>query len=79
MLAFLIQNVAQKYTFPTHAAIIMCMESVFGAFFSVIFLGEVFTINKILGCAIIFIAIIISETKLNIFRIFFVSKGQYKK
>lgn len=65
MLAFLVQNVAQKYTAPTPAAIIMSLESVFGAIFSIIFLGEEFTLSKIIGCVIIFFAIILSETKLS--------------
>ncbi|KYH31911.1 putative DMT superfamily transporter inner membrane protein [Clostridium tepidiprofundi DSM 19306] len=65
MLAFIIQNVAQKYTYPTHAAIILCLESVFGSIFSVIFLKEIFTIKMIAGCVLIFIAIITSETKWN--------------
>ncbi|GAA0740014.1 DMT family transporter [Clostridium oceanicum] len=65
MLGFLIQNVAQKYTQPNHVGIILCLESVFGAVLSVIFLSDVFTINMVVGCIIIFIAIIISETKLE--------------
>ena len=63
MLAFIIQNVAQKYTYPTHAAIILCLESVFGSIFSVIFLKEMFTLKMVIGCVLIFIAIITSETK----------------
>ncbi|AKN33480.1 membrane protein [Clostridium carboxidivorans P7] len=62
---FLIQNVAQKYTHPNHAGIILSFESVFGAILSVIFLKDVFTINMIVGCIIIFIAVIICETKLS--------------
>ncbi len=65
MIPFLIQNVAQKYTHPNHVGIILSFESVFGAILSVIFLKDVFTINMIIGCIIIFAAVIISETKLN--------------
>lgn len=63
--AFLIQNVAQKYTQPTHAAIILCMESVFGSFLAVLILHDVFTLKMIAGCALIFFAVILSETKLD--------------
>lgn len=63
--AFVIQNVAQKYTHPNHVGIILCLESVFGAILSVLILKEIFTINMIIGCVIIFIALIISETKLS--------------
>lgn len=63
--AFVVQNVAQKYTHPNHVGIILCLESVFGAILSVIILKEVFTLNMVIGCVIIFIALIISETKLS--------------
>lgn len=65
LIAFLIQNVAQKYTTATHAAILLSLESVFGTIFSVMFLGERFTTKLIIGCTIIFIAIITAETKWN--------------
>lgn len=64
-IAFLIQNVAQKYSQPTHAAIILCLESVFGSVFAVLLLHDVFTIKMIIGCILIFFAIILSETKLD--------------
>lgn len=63
--AYLVQNVAQKYTYSTHAAIIMCLESVFGSLLSVIILSEDFTAKMVFGCIMIFIAIIISETELD--------------
>lgn len=65
MICFLIQNVAQKYTHPNHVGIILSLESVFGAILSIIFLHEVFTLNMVIGCVIIFLAIIIAETKLE--------------
>lgn len=63
--AYLVQNVAQKYTYSTHAALIMCLESVFGSVLSVIILGEDFTLKMVFGCIMIFTAIIISETELD--------------
>jgi drug/metabolite transporter (DMT)-like permease len=63
MIAFIIQNVAQKYTTSTHAAIILCLESVFGSILSVMVLNEIFTSKMVLGCLTIFIAIITTETK----------------
>ena len=65
MIAFLIQNVAQRYTVSTHAAIILCMESVFGSIFSVIFLKEIFSPSMIIGCTVILFAIILSEVKID--------------
>lgn len=67
-LAFLLQNTCQKYTSPSHAAIILSQESLIGSIMSVIFLGEVFTPKMILGCLVIFIAIITAETKWEFFR-----------
>ncbi|MBX4259228.1 DMT family transporter [Clostridium estertheticum] len=63
MLAFIVQNVAQKYTTSTHTAIILCLESVFGCILSVVMLHEIFTSKMILGCLTIFLAIITTETK----------------
>ncbi len=67
-LAFLLQNIAQKYTSSTHAAIILSLEAFFGALFSVMLLDEVFTLLMLIGCILIFIAIITTETKLNFFK-----------
>jgi drug/metabolite transporter (DMT)-like permease len=59
--AFLIQNLAQRNTPSTHAAIILCLESVFGAIASVLFWNESMTLKMIIGCLLIFAAIIINE------------------
>lgn len=67
MLAFLLQNIGQKNTNPSEASIILCLESVFGVLFSIIFYGEILTIRLFIGFVIIFIAIILSETKLKFF------------
>ena len=61
----LLQCVGQKYTNPNGAAIIMSLESVFGVLFSVLFYGEILTPRLVLGFLLIFIAILISETKLS--------------
>lgn len=65
LIAFLIQNVAQKYTSSTHAAIILSLEAVFGGVLSFIFLKEPFTIRFLIGCITIFLSIITTETKWN--------------
>jgi len=59
--AFMIQVTAQKYTYPTHAGIILSMEAVFGAFFAYLFWQEVFTTPMIIGCVIILVAILVTE------------------
>lgn len=65
MLGFLIQNTAQKYTSPDHVGILLSLESVFGTIISIIFLNEMLTTNMIIGCGIIFLSVLISETNLK--------------
>lgn len=64
-LAMLLQNIGQKYTKPAPAAILLSLESVFGVLFSVIFYHEKITMRLFIGFLLIFIAVIISETKLS--------------
>ena len=63
--AMLFQNIGQKYTNPTSAGIIMSLESVFGVMFSVMLGAEALTPRIILGFVVIFVAVIVSETKLS--------------
>ena len=63
--ALLLQNVGQKYTSPAPAAVILSLESVFGVLFSVIFYREEVNLKLLIGFLFIFLAVIISETKLS--------------
>lgn len=65
MLAFTIQNVAQKYTTTTHAAIFLSLEAVFGSLFGILLLGEQATSRFIVGSIIILLSVITSETRLE--------------
>ncbi len=58
---FTIQTVAQKYTSSSHVSIIMSLESVFAALLGVWLLGEEMTRIMILGCGLIFLAILMIE------------------
>lgn len=69
LIAFLIQNIAQKFTTSTHTAIILSLEAVFGSLLSNLLLGELFTYKMFIGCVTIFIAIITAETKLEFLKI----------
>lgn len=60
-LALLLQNIGQKYTPPSSAALILSLEAVFGVIFSVIFAGDRMTLRLTLGFALIFVALVISE------------------
>lgn len=65
MIAFLVQNLAQRHTSSTHAAIILSMEAVFGSVFSILLLNDPINIKFFIGCAAILISVIVSETKPN--------------
>lgn len=64
-LAILLQMVGLKSTPVSTGSIILSLESVFSVLFSVIFFGETLTPRLVIGFAAIFIAIIVSETKLS--------------
>lgn len=61
--AYTLQNVAQKYTSDTHAAILLSTESLFAFIFGVFFYGDPFTPRILMGGLIVFSAVIISELK----------------
>lgn len=56
-----IQVFVQKEVDSTIASLIMCLESVFGAFGGWIILHEVLSTKQILGCLLAFVAIVISQ------------------
>ncbi|MGN0242765.1 MAG: DMT family transporter [Lachnospiraceae bacterium] len=60
-IALLLQNVGQKSTDPSQAAILLSLESVFGVIFSILFYNEVLSARLCLGFVLIFIAVLISE------------------
>ena len=59
--AFYIQSWAQQYTTSTHAAVLLCLESVFGAVFGIIFGMDSVTWRLVGGAALIFTGILIIE------------------
>ncbi len=67
-LALLLQNVGLKYADPTSGAILLSLESVFGVLFSMLFYQERLTLRLGAGFLLIFIAVILSETKLSFLR-----------
>lgn len=58
---FTVQTIAQKYTTSSHASILMSLESVFAAVLGILLLNEVLTPLMIIGCILIFVAILIIE------------------
>lgn len=63
-ICFLLQTVGQKYTPPSEVAIILTLESVFGALISVLFYHEKLTLSVFCGFVLIFVSILISEVNL---------------
>lgn len=67
-LALLLQNVGQRYTDPNSAAIILGTESIFCVVFGVWIYQEEVTPMLAVGFVLIFLAILVSETKLKFLR-----------
>lgn len=62
---YLFQNSGQKRVNENTAALLLSLESVFGAFFSILLKEETLNVQIVLGFIVIFIAVITSETKLS--------------
>lgn len=60
-LAYTFQIIGQKYTEATVASLIMCMESVFAVLAGALILHELLSGREIVGCVIMFVAIVVSE------------------
>ncbi|WP_099716699.1 MULTISPECIES: DMT family transporter [unclassified Clostridium] len=63
--AYTLQVVAQKNAKPSHAAIILSMESVFGAIGGMLILGEVMSMRGYAGCALILGGIVLSQLRFS--------------
>lgn len=60
-MGFTLQIIGQKNTSPSEAALILSMEAVFGALFGWAILDENMPAIKLVGCIIIFMALVISQ------------------
>ncbi|MDO5037405.1 MAG: DMT family transporter [Tissierellia bacterium] len=58
---FTLQIIAQKKTDPTMASMIMSLESVFAVIAGAILLGEVLSPREVMGCILMFVAIILAQ------------------
>ncbi len=66
--ALLFQNIGQKYTPAATAAVLLSLEAPFGVLFSILFADERPTPLMFVGFALIFIAVVCSETKFSFLR-----------
>lgn len=64
-IGFLLQTMCQSKVDQTRTAIILSTEAVFGTIMSVLIFHEVLTNRMVVGCIIIFVSIIVAETKLS--------------
>ncbi len=66
--ALLFQNVGQVWSDPASASVILSLESVFGVLCSVLFAGDQVNGRMLAGFALIFVAVVCSETKFAFLR-----------
>ena len=62
------QSVGQSLTPPSQSAILLSLESVFGACFSVLLGMETLTLPILCGFTLVFVSVIVSETQLSFLR-----------
>lgn len=65
-IAYTFQIMAQKDADPTSATLIMSLESVFAALSGWLILGESLSTKELIGCALVFIAVILAQVQLPI-------------
>ncbi|WP_081667276.1 DMT family transporter [Butyrivibrio sp. MB2005] len=61
---YTLQTVSQRKLHPAVASLIMSMESVFAAIFGWLILGQVMSVRELIGCGLIFGAIIITQVEI---------------
>ena len=66
--ALLFQNVGQVWSDPASASVILSLESVFGVLCSVLFAEDQVSGRMLAGFALIFVAVVCSETKFSFLR-----------
>lgn len=60
-IAYTLQIIGQKNVPPATASIVLSLESVFGVIGTALFLGQTLTVREYLGCAIVLVAVILSQ------------------
>lgn len=62
-IAYTLQNFGQARTPPAVAAVILSLESVFGALSGYVVLGDVMTVRQFVGCALVFLSAVSVQLK----------------
>ena len=60
---YTLQIIAQKYTDPTIASLLMSLESVFAVIAGAVLLGERMSLRELLGCIVMFTAIVLVQLR----------------
>ena len=68
VIAFTVQNIAQKFLSSTSTALILTLETAFGGVFAVLYLHEHLTFKMFMGCLIIFAGILTEQTQWRFLR-----------
>ena len=63
--AYTLQVVAQRYTHPSHAAIMLSLETVFAAVGGRLILSEKLSLRGFIGCALMFVGMILSQLNIK--------------
>jgi drug/metabolite transporter (DMT)-like permease len=63
VIPFAIQNIVQRYISATATALILTLQSAFGSIFAVYYLDERMSLQMILGCILIFVAIVLQQIR----------------
>lgn len=63
--AYTLQVVAQQYAPPSHAAIILSLESVFGLLGGWMILGETISMRGLIGCSLMLMGMILSQLSIS--------------
>ncbi len=61
LIAFVLQNVGLKYLPSAWASLLLSFESVFGVLFGCMVLHEALTLRMFIGCALIFVAVVLAQ------------------
>lgn len=64
-IAYTLQILGQRGTNPAAASILLSLESVFGVLGAAVLLSEKMLVREYIGCAVVFVAVIISELDLG--------------
>ena len=62
-LGYTLQIIAQKFTDPTIASLLMSLESVFAVIAGALLLGERMSSRELLGCVVMFVAIVLVQIR----------------